>query len=217
MYDFSTFVVFFVSILDISMLAIDPSILDERNIQAINQMLKHTSETDDIIWIIRQALILVVVVIIVLIVFKYKYHSNLNITKDRSGQNNNQNTSHSKQFYETFAEKDNLNPLNDIQKSSKKSSHSKEIHHCKNLYFSKNYFAVIDYCQKLTYLHIDDPAYVITTLYLAKSFDKTNQFEHALSTYRHLLEITNKCPTIESDIKLIIDKKVNFDKKFNSG
>ena len=216
MYDFIISIMFLILIPDITILAIDPNILDERHIQAINQMLKYTSENDNIIWLIRQVLILVVVVVVVAVVFKYRYRSNLNITKDRFEQNGNKNTFHPKQFCNVLTEEENkFKPLTNIQESSEGSPHNQEIHHCKNLYFSKNYYAVIDYCQKLTYLHIDDPAYVITTLYLAKSFDKTNQFKHALSKYRHLLEITNKCPTIESDIKLIIDKKIDFDQKFN--
>ena len=216
MYDFITFIVFFVLMPDMSVLAIDPNILDEGHIQAINQMLKHTSVSDNNIWLIRQVLILIVIVIIMLVIFKkYKYHSNPNTSKHIT----NYNTSHQKseQFCEIFTEgKNNPKPLTNIQKSSKSSSYNQEIYHCKNLYFSKNYYAVIDYCQKLTYLHIDDPAYVITTLYLAKSFDKTNQFERALSTYQHLLEITNNCPTINSDIKSILDRKVDFSKKFNA-
>ena len=214
MYDFIALIIFFVLIPDINMLAIDPNALNEEHIQAINNMLKHTSEDGDLILLIRQVLILVVIIVPVLIIFKkYKHHSNTSkhITKH--------NTFHpkSEQFCEIFTEEENNpKPLTNIQKSSEGSSHNQEIRHCKNLYFSKNYYAVIDYCQKLTYIYIADPAHAITTLYLAKSFDKTNQFERALSTYQHLLEITNNCPTIDSDIKLILDKKIKFSKKFNS-
>ena len=56
---------------------------------------------------------------------------------------------------------------------------------------------------------------ILTILYLAKALEAINRHDDALLLYKYLLKVTNNCPTIKSDIELLL-KHNHAIKNFNS-